>query len=211
MGRHARDRPPHRIALGAVALLGAATAVGGVVGLGLDLRHPDSSAAALDTGPVAVQPSPATGQQGLRPRTLTIPAIKVHSGLESLGLSASGALDVPGKPADAGWYAGGAVPGAAGPAVLVGHVDSLTGPAVFSRLSLLRLHDVINVALSDGSSARFQVTAVQRYPKDHFPTDAVYGPQPDPQLRLITCGGAFDGHRYADNVVVFARLAPRAA
>jgi hypothetical protein len=36
---------------------------------------------------------------------------------------------------------------------------------------------------------------------------AVYGPTPDPELRLVTCGGTFDaasGH-YADNVIVYAR------
>jgi hypothetical protein len=34
----------------------------------------------------------------------------------------------------------------------------------------------------------------------------VYGPTPDPELRLITCGGAFDyatGH-YLSNIVVYA-------
>jgi hypothetical protein len=42
--------------------------------------------------------------------------------------------------------------------------------------------------------------------KDRFPTQAVYGPTPDPELRLITCGGAFDyatGH-YLSNIVVYA-------
>ncbi|MDJ0340922.1 class F sortase [Streptomyces sp. H10-C2] len=143
----------------------------------------------------------------MRPSMLSIPAIQVRSTLETLALSSTGVLRVPQHPAQAGWFGGGSVPGQIGPAVMVGHVDSLDGPAVFARLWLLRPDDVITVTLSDGSSARFQVTSVQRFPKDRFPTAAVYGPQPDPQLRLITCGGAFDGHRYADNVVVFARLA----
>lgn len=48
------------------------------------------------------------------------------------------------------------------------------------------------------------------YPKDAFPTAAVYGPRPDPELRLITCGGPFREQEYQDNVVVYARLAPQA-
>jgi hypothetical protein len=47
---------------------------------------------------------------------------------------------------------------------------------------------------------------VRTYLKDHFPTAAVYGPVPDAQLRLITCGGTFDPalRSYLSNVVVYA-------
>jgi hypothetical protein len=59
---------------------------------------------------------------------------------------------------------------------------------------------------ADGSDVRFTVTGQRRYPKEEFPTDAVYGPVPGPELRLITCGGVFDrsSHQYRDNVVVYA-------
>ena len=52
------------------------------------------------------------------------------------------------------------------------------------------------------------MTGVARYPKDDFPTKAVYGPTPRAELRLITCGGVFDrsARSYEDNIVVFARL-----
>jgi hypothetical protein len=54
----------------------------------------------------------------------------------------------------------------------------------------------------------FTVTAADRYPKDDFPTAAVYGPTPRAELRLVTCGGDFDRTRrsYTDNVVVTAVL-----
>ena len=64
------------------------------------------------------------------------------------------------------------------------------------------------VSRADGTMAVFSVTKVQTYPKDAFPTSAVYGPTPDAELRLITCGGAFDsasGH-YLNNVVAYATL-----
>jgi hypothetical protein len=62
------------------------------------------------------------------------------------------------------------------------------------------------VRRADGTLARFRVTAVQTYPKDHFPTQAVYGATPDAELRLITCGGAFDAatNHYLSNIVVYA-------
>lgn len=141
------------------------------------------------------------------PVRVSVPRIDVDSTLARLGLAADGALETPADYGQAGWYAGGPAPGDVGPAVLVGHVDSTTGPAVFWRLRELVAGDEVLVHRADGSTARFAVTRVERHPKDAFPTDAVYGPTPDAQLRLVTCGGQFDRSQrsYRDNVVVFAR------
>jgi sortase (surface protein transpeptidase) len=96
-----------------------------------------------------------------------------------------------------------------GPAVIAGHVDSRTGPAVFYRLRDLRPGDQIRVVRADGSHVRFVVEGAGSHPKDGFPTGAVFGPVPGAALRLITCAGDFDRARgsYRDNLVVFARLA----
>jgi hypothetical protein len=90
--------------------------------------------------------------------------------------------------------------------VIAGHVDSVTGPGVFFRLRTLVPGDPVVVTRADGSVVRFAVTRVERFAKAAFPTAAVYGPTPDPQLRLVTCGGAFDraARSYVDDVVVFA-------
>ncbi len=63
---------------------------------------------------------------------------------------------------------------------------------------------------SDGRRVTFRVDAVEQYPKDQFPTAAVYGPQPGASLRLITCGGSFDktARSYRDNIVIYASQAP---
>jgi sortase (surface protein transpeptidase) len=144
-----------------------------------------------------------------RPLRVTIPAIGVDSDLAELGVDAQGALVPPVDFAQAGWFAAGPVPGDVGPAVLAGHVDSYRGPAVFFRLEELRPGDRVRVERSDGRTVEFAVTRVAEYPKDRFATGEVYGPTADAQLRLVTCGGAFDRSRrsYLDNVVVFARLA----
>jgi hypothetical protein len=88
-------------------------------------------------------------------------------------------------------------------------VDSKSGPAVFYQLQTLRLGDIVRVGLADGRKLVFRVQQVKRYPKDKFPTEAVYLPTLSRELRLITCGGTFDyasGH-YRDNIVVYATLA----
>jgi Sortase domain len=154
---------------------------------------------------VAVQ-RPAGGAAA--PVRVRVPSIAVDSDLSRLGVDASGALVPPSDFAEAGWFAAGTVPGDVGPAVLAGHVDSRTGPAVFYRLHEVAAGAEVLVDREDGTTARFVVTAVGRYPKAAFPTAEVYGPTPDAELRLITCGGDFDraARSYVDNVVVYARM-----
>jgi hypothetical protein len=151
---------------------------------------------------------PARAQVVPRPTGLVIPAIGVRTRLIRLGLTASGALQVPTDVGVAGWYTGSPRPGGTGSAVIAGHIDSVSGPAVFFRLRELRPGELVYVQRRHGPMAVFRVTAVQMVLKSKFPTAAVYGPVPNAQLRLITCGGTFDpatGH-YLSNVVVFAVL-----
>ena len=147
--------------------------------------------------------APAAAAAPLRVR---IPSIGVDSPLAGLGVDDEGVLVPPGDFDRAGWFSGGPVPGDVGPSVIAGHVDSQDGPAVFFRLRDLVAGDAILVDRADGTTARFIVSATDRYAKDAFPTAEVYGPTPDAQLRLITCGGSFDqdARSYLDNVVVFA-------
>jgi sortase (surface protein transpeptidase) len=137
---------------------------------------------------------------------IEIPAIGVRAPVVPLGLAADGTLEVPTRFGDTGWWTGGARPGEAGPAIVVGHVDSQTGPAVFYRLRELGAGDGIALLRRDGSRVRFLVRRIEHYPKERFPTASVYGATRRPTLRLITCSGTFDrasGH-YVDNTVVYA-------
>jgi hypothetical protein len=140
------------------------------------------------------------------PVALSIPGIGIQTRLVDLGVTAAGALEVPSSTAVAGWYTGSSRPGAVGPAVIAGHIDSYKGPGIFFRLSQLRPGDRVYVRRADGTIALFRVTAVRSYAKDRFPTLAVYGPTPDAELRLITCGGTFDPtlKSYLSNTVVYA-------
>ena len=205
-----RTRRPAAIVFAA----GLAVIAAGLAGL-LLTRHPvpalrpaAAGVAALPapTGPIAAPPQSAQPAPVASPVSLTIPLIGVKTQLTTLGLAAGGALQVPSSTSVAGWYTGSPRPGSVGSAIIVGHIDSLTGPGVFYRLPELRPGDDVYVKRADGTTAEFRVTSVQTYLKDHFPTQTVYGPTPDAELRLITCGGAFDaaaGH-YLSNIVVYA-------
>jgi sortase (surface protein transpeptidase) len=144
-----------------------------------------------------------------RPTRIEIPSIGVDAAIIPLGLNRDRTLEVPEDFAQAGWWTGGARPGRAGPAIIAGHVDSHTGPAVFYRLRELRPGATIIVDRRDGTRARFTVLGSERYPKSRFPTARVYGSTPGPTLRLITCSGTFDGStgHYLDNTVVYADAA----
>ena len=153
-----------------------------------------------------VQP-PAEASMRLEgpPTWLRIGKISVDAPLVPLHLDKTGELEAPKDYNIPGWYADGTPPGDTGPAVIAGHVDSLAASAVFRHLADLRAGDLIEVQ-RDAIWLKFTVVATGRYPKGAFPTAEVYGPTPDAQLRVITCGGSFDRARnsYRDNVVVFA-------
>ncbi|HSP61176.1 MAG TPA: class F sortase [Ornithinimicrobium sp.] len=158
---------------------------------------PTEAAAEVETGP---------------PSTISVRDIGVESVLQPLGLNADGSLEVPAvgpRYDQAGWFTGSPRPGEVGPAVVLGHVNGAGGaPSVFARLAELGTGQRVTVGRDDGSQAHFEVYRVEQYPKDSFPTAAVYGDTSGPELRLITCAGTWDpgtGH-YRDNTVVYARL-----
>ena len=177
---------------------------------------PQAQAGTRPSTPAAgARPNPADSFTSARtypavapPVRLRIPALHVDSGLDQLGVQADGTIEVPARFDVAGWYAGGPRPGQAGPAVILGHVDSKTGPGVFVGLRRVRIGTPVWVDRADGTSVRFTITRLSRVPKGDFPTDLVYAPSLDPTLRLVTCGGRFDRARgsYRDNVIAYADL-----
>jgi sortase (surface protein transpeptidase) len=217
------DPAPHRpgprvwtalaVALAVVAVVAIVVAVTG------QQRAPQPAAAAGTTAPAAsdvVPPAPGSPaaeetETVAAPVSVAVPAIDVSSDLLRLGLDGDGTVQVPPLAEDdrAGWYEPGPAPGAVGPAVILGHVDSAQwGPGVFFDLGALQPGDEVTVTREDRSVAVFAVDRVERHRKDDFPTIEVYGDTDDAQLRLITCGGAFDpaAGSYEDNVIVFASL-----
>ena len=144
------------------------------------------------------------------PQRITIPAIGVSAHVVPLRLEPDGTMQTPDNWEDAGWYEPGREPGERGPAVISGHVDSTNGPAVFYRLRELRRGNLIHVRRAHGSTVRFRVEGLERWPKATFPTRRVFGTTRVATLRLVTCSGDFDassGH-YVDNTIVYAARVP---
>ncbi|GAA2995221.1 class F sortase [Streptosporangium longisporum] len=152
----------------------------------------------------------APPMQPSSPVRLVIPKLGVNAPVRSVGLDRKGAIEVPpvGNPNLVGWYRSGPTPGEAGPAIMLGHKDTRSGSAVFSRLDEIRNGDVIEVHRKDGIIAVYTVGGLEQAEKSVFPTQRVYGESPVPRLHLITCGGVYDratGH-YTDNVIAYATM-----
>ncbi|WUH98877.1 class F sortase [Spirillospora sp. NBC_00431] len=142
------------------------------------------------------------------PVQVVVPSIGVRAPLARLGLAGDGSVQVPpaDRPKEAGWYDRGPTPGERGAAVILGHVDSPKGAAVFYQLGRLRPGHRIEVTRQDGKTAVFTVESVERVSKERFPTNRVYAPLDHAALRLITCGGSFDQNKrsYRDNIIAYA-------
>lgn len=144
------------------------------------------------------------------PLRVQVPSVGIDAPLIRLGLDRDGAVAVPpmSVPTEAGWFTGDPTPGERGAAVIVGHVDTDYGRAVFYPLGNVQPGALVIVDRADKKHAQFRVTSVEVVDKDRFPAQRVYGSDDGgtPQLRIITCGGAFDGKHYADNLVVYTQL-----
>ncbi len=151
-------------------------------------------------------PGPAEAQRDPRPTRIRIPTLGIDRRLVPLRVLEDGSLEAPDRYRDVGWWKGGPLPGSPGNAVVVGHVDSKTGPAVFYGLASLQRGDRVAVTRRNHSAAHFRVRSVERFPVKDFPADRVYRRGGRSGLVLITCGGRYDhaAGRYLDNVVVFA-------
>ncbi|MEU8758194.1 class F sortase [Streptomyces sp. NPDC048659] len=171
---------------------------------------PGAKGAAHTAARATAKPQPPPAPLGRsRPTTLGVPAITIEAPVVGVGLDRVGGLGVPpvDNPRLVGWYAGGPTPGERGTAVIVGHRDTRTGPAIFLNLNSLTPGNTVRIARADGRVAVFTVDRVRTYAKTAFPDKEVYGTTGRPELRLLTCGGTFDRKGgYESNIVVFAHL-----
>ncbi|MGI8574723.1 MAG: class F sortase [Egibacteraceae bacterium] len=177
-------------------------------GLGSPTAQP---ATALRSAAASATSASAAEAEAPTPTFVEVPTIGVRAELVELGLNDDGSLEVPKVFSQAGWWTGGHEPGERGAAVIVGHVDSYRGPAVFFRLRDLARGDEIIVHRRGGSTVSYLVDRIEQHDKGAFPTDAVYGETDEIELRLVTCGGDFDrqARSYRDNLIVFATAAAR--
>lgn len=191
----------------------AATAftTGALVLLATVLTGPQPPPAPPDTARTAPlgEPSAPVPRSSPLPRSepsdIRIPEIGVRTRIDKVTRATDGSVDMPPDPDHAGWYTGSATPGEIGNTIVVGHLDSRSGPAAFYGLGALRKGSRIVITRHDGSTAHFSVTAMNVWAKDDFPSRRVYSPTTTPTLTLITCAG-WDNqrHTYRSNLVLTA-------
>lgn len=147
------------------------------------------------------------------PVELRIPKLSIKTNFVQLGLQDNGEIEVPEGYTEVGWYTKGPTPGANGPAIVLGHVDSKNGPGVFYSLGQLAPGDTIDIDRADGTTATFKVLTSEHYDRDAFPSMKVYGNIGYPGLRLITCSGTYSHtvHEYDKVLVVYAELVDMAS
>lgn len=147
-------------------------------------------------------------QNGIKPVTLEIPAIGVKSDIENVGELENGQMGVPDSVDNVGWFEPGTLPGNRGSSVMAGHIDSLTGPAVFYKLDQLKKGDEVVVKDADGKSLTFIVTQTKRYPRKDAPIDEIFGFSYGSRLNLITCTGEFNrkAKTHEERLVVYTEL-----
>jgi sortase (surface protein transpeptidase) len=192
----------------ALVLSGVATLSTGHFGSVAGASTLDKSATNNNSSSIQVESRAVAPVNRSVPVHLSIPAIGVSTGIQQLGLLANGSPQVPSGWNIAGWYKLGPSPGQVGSAVILGHVDSVGGPAVFYRLNKLKVGNQVMVKLASGQTVTFKVIALRQYLKAKFPLQTVYGPRSYPSLQLVTCGGSFDsktGH-YLSSIVAFTKL-----
>lgn len=143
------------------------------------------------------------------PVRLRIEQINVDAVIESVGLAADGALDVPSETENVGWFSTGSYPGEMGSAVITGHFDSEEGIGVFQKLHLLKAGDEITVLDSSGISRTFVVLESRNYDQNEDVPEVFYN-NDGRYLNLITCTGAWNNAQksYEKRLVVFTALKP---
>ncbi|MFD8118495.1 class F sortase [Streptomyces microflavus] len=192
--------------------VGAALACIGFATLGTG-AGPGQAPERIDRGSLPLHPgsgqaATSDGRTAAPPVRIRIPAIGLDQPLIGLRVQQDGRLGVPDEPETIGWWSDGPRPGSPGATVVVGHVDSATGPGAFHGLSMLDPGDKVTLVRDDRSTITFTIRALRQYAKDVFPDNQVYATSGPPALHLITCSGAYDRSRgeYRDNLVVYAAL-----
>ena len=217
---HPAPRSRRRWALVLIAVV-VVLVLGGLTLVGLGLVDDRTVAPPAPTLSAGAAPTPAradsmtvgaAARPGSPPMGVDVPGLGIRSAVNPVGQNPDGSVEVPAPGPlydQAAWYRYSVTPGEIGPSVLLGHVDSArSGPSVFYDLAKIETGSAFTVNRADGSVLSFRVDSVQRYPKDAFPTQTVYGGTTRPEIRLVTCGGEFDRleRSYRDNIVVFGHL-----
>jgi len=142
------------------------------------------------------------------PNRLHIPSIKLDAPVVPVGILDNGQMDVPQSSDIVGILAPSIMPGEPGTAIMSGHVDSKTGPAIFYPLKKLKPGDPVLISNEDGQYLVFQVTSIESYITSEAPLDKIFDDTDQSLLNLITCTGKYNRKlgTHEKRLVVYTRL-----
>jgi sortase (surface protein transpeptidase) len=140
------------------------------------------------------------------PLTLAVPTVGIDAPVVAVGLTKDGAMDVPKRPSDVGWFEYSPRPGLAGNSILAGHLDWQGSPGAFVKLASVKTGEAVIVRESDGGERMFAVEWKREVAAEAPPPKQVFEPIISPGLTLITCGGRYNAEtrRYDTRIVVRA-------
>ena len=199
--------------VGAAPIARAAAAAAAVASVAARSAHaaPTTVAVTRTGSPFALRIPTAGIAAAVETVWLTAPAARAPGQVDRVSLEGLQAeIGLPADPDAAGWYALSAIPGEPGSAVLVGHVDTAFGPAVFTRLPQLRLGAEIALDLAGGTSATFVVDGLRRHPAHLAAPADLFTLGGDARLHLVTCTGRFvrGAGGYQERLIVSALHLP---
>ncbi|MDX6152739.1 class F sortase [Marinococcus sp. PL1-022] len=134
----------------------------------------------------------ALSRESISPSAISISSIGVEAAVDDMGYTENGGMEVPDNGEDTGWFSPGFKPGQQGNAVIAGHVNDRSGPAVFYHLDKLEQGDLIEVTGESGETITFEMKSAASYPYDDAPIQQIFGASSERSLQLITCTGEFD-------------------
>jgi hypothetical protein len=160
------------------------------------MPRPVAAAPTATATPALVCPVPSVkrrrGVPASWPIAIQIPSIGVDAAVELAGVDRHGDMQVPVNPCDVAWYKPGPAPGAAGDAVIDGHLDWWTdGPAVFWKLKNVRPGAEIDVIDAGGAKLRFKVAKLASLQQSKVPTE-LFNTTGPAVLTLYTCAGVWE-------------------
>ncbi|RBY74385.1 class F sortase [Blastococcus sp. TF02-09] len=170
---------------------------------------PEAGAGRAPATPVvtARDAAPRAPRSVVPPVRVSVPSLGVDAPVDAVGIAPDGQMELPQAVSRVGWYRFGPAPGAAGSAVLAGHVDDQEqGPGALLRLRDAAVGDELTVTDAAGTGTRWRVVSREAITKQSLPVDRIFARDGAPRLTLITCGGPFlpEYRSYRDNVVVVA-------
>jgi len=117
-------------------------------------------------------------------------------------------ISLPDNIFDIGWYKNGGKPGLSQSTLLVGSVSGQTNDGVFGRIGSVKLGDLIEIEMGDGTVYKYRVLKTKTYPKDKIDFKELQIPAQTGKegLNIIAVANRFDVRKqeYESDFAVFA-------